>query len=152
MLSPLRHSLSLSHTHPQTHTHAHMHTHTCWSGTGPNQRQVSAQSSGVHQVNARDALRGKPISIMEFYPQSAYWNIMLLRLTIFLQMIREGHRQSDEHWNCFKGNSGDISERQGRAHMGFSKRIDTILNRTTLLWVRQLQLKKLHVLKLMSHY
>ena len=41
---------------------------------------------------------------------------------------REGHRQSDEHWNRFKGNGGETSERQGRAHMGFSERIDTILN------------------------
>ena len=29
---------------------------------------------------------------------------------------REGHRQSDEHWNCFKGNVGETSERRGGAH------------------------------------
>ena len=45
---------------------------------------------------------------------------------------REGHRQSDKHWNCFKGNAGETSERRGGAHMGFSERIDTILNRTEL--------------------
>ena len=45
---------------------------------------------------------------------------------IFLERMREGHRQSDEHWNCFKGNVGETSE--GGAHMGFAKRIDTILN------------------------
>ena len=40
----------------------------------------------------------------------------------------EGHRQSDEHWNYFKGNVGETSERLGGAHMGLSERIDTIMN------------------------
>ena len=35
---------------------------------------------------------------------------------------------SDEHWNCFKGNVGETSERRGGAHMGFSERIDTTFN------------------------
>ena len=26
--------------------------------------------------------------------------------TVFLERIREGHRQSDEHRNCFKGDDG----------------------------------------------
>ena len=38
------------------------------------------------------------------------------------------HRQSDEHWNHFKGDVGETSERRGGAHMDFSDRIDTILN------------------------
>ena len=29
---------------------------------------------------------------------------------------------------CFKGNVGETSERRGGAHMGFSARIDAILN------------------------
>ena len=45
--------------------------------------------------------------------------------TIFLERAREGHRQSDEHWNRFKGNVGETYE-TGGAHMGFSERIDTI--------------------------
>ena len=32
--------------------------------------------------------------------------------------------------SCFKGNAGETSDRQGGAHMGFSKRIDNILNWT----------------------
>ena len=40
---------------------------------------------------------------------------------------RESHRQSDEHWNCFKGDVGQASERRGGAHMGFSEHIDAIL-------------------------
>ena len=47
---------------------------------------------------------------------------------IFLERTREGHRQSDEHWYSFKGNVGEPSERRGGAHMGFSERIDTLLN------------------------
>ena len=39
---------------------------------------------------------------------------------IFLERTREGHRQSDKHWNCLKGVVGETSERHGRAHMGFS--------------------------------
>ena len=46
----------------------------------------------------------------------------------WLQRTREGHRQSDEHWNRFKGDAGETSERRGGAHMGFSERRDTILN------------------------
>ena len=46
----------------------------------------------------------------------------------FLERTREGHRQPDEHWNRFKGNVGETFEKCGGAHMGFSERIDTILN------------------------
>ena len=45
-----------------------------------------------------------------------------------LKRTRKGHRQSNEHWNRFKGNVGETSERRGGAYMGFSERIDTILN------------------------
>ena len=40
----------------------------------------------------------------------------------------EGHGQSEKHWNRFKDNVGETSERRGGAHMGFSERINTILN------------------------
>ena len=46
--------------------------------------------------------------------------------------MREGHSQSDEHWNCFKDNVGEISKKCGGAHMGFSEHTDTILNWTEL--------------------
>ena len=52
--------------------------------------------------------------------------------TIFLEMTRDGHGQSDEHTDCSKGNVGETSERRGGAHMGFSERIDSILNWTEL--------------------
>ena len=45
-----------------------------------------------------------------------------------LKGMRAGHHQSDEHWNFFKGDSGETSDRWDGAHMGFSERIDTILN------------------------
>ena len=32
---------------------------------------------------------------------------------IFLERMREGHRQSEEHWNRFKGDVGETSERRG---------------------------------------
>ena len=32
--------------------------------------------------------------------------------------MRKGHRQSDQHWNCFNGNIGETPERWGGAHMG----------------------------------
>ena len=38
--------------------------------------------------------------------------------------------QTNTGWNPFKANVGDTSERRGGAHMGFSERIDTILNWT----------------------
>ena len=46
------------------------------------------------------------------------------------ERTREGHRQSDEHWNKFKGDVGETSERGDVAHMGLSERTDTILNRS----------------------
>ena len=36
-------------------------------------------------------------------------------------MTREGHRQSGENWNRFKGDVGEISEGRGGAHVGFSE-------------------------------
>ena len=42
--------------------------------------------------------------------------------------------QSDQRWNCFKGNIGETPERRGGAHMGLPECIDTILNWTELNW------------------
>ena len=40
----------------------------------------------------------------------------------------ESHRQSDKHWNYFKGKVGDIAERiRSGPHTGFSERIDNLL-------------------------
>ena len=47
---------------------------------------------------------------------------------IFLEWVREGHCQSDEHLNCFKGKVGETSERPDGTHTGFSKHRDTILS------------------------
>ena len=47
---------------------------------------------------------------------------------IFLERTREGHHLSDEQWNRFKGDVGETSDRRDVAHMGFSERIDTILD------------------------
>ena len=49
---------------------------------------------------------------------------------VFLEKMREGHCQSDERQKYSKGNVGKTSLRWGGAHMGFSERIDTILNWT----------------------
>ena len=51
----------------------------------------------------------------------------IARLSSF-ERTREGHRQSDEHWNRFKDNVWETSERRSGAHTGFPERIDTILN------------------------
>ena len=50
---------------------------------------------------------------------------------IFLEWTR-GHRQSNEHCDCFKGNVREASYRQGGAIAGFSESINTILNWTEL--------------------
>ena len=47
---------------------------------------------------------------------------------IFLKRMRKDHYQLDEHWNCFKGNIGETSDRWGGVCTGFSKCIHTILN------------------------
>ena len=38
--------------------------------------------------------------------------------------------QLDEHWDCFKGNNGETSEKWGGTHMGFSHCIYTTLDWT----------------------
>ena len=38
---------------------------------------------------------------------------------------RGGHCQSDEHWNCFKGNVRETSERWVQCIMGFYELKDT---------------------------
>ena len=45
---------------------------------------------------------------------------MFLNYDIHLlsERTRKGHRQSDEHWNGFKSNAKDTSERRGWANMG----------------------------------
>ena len=47
-----------------------------------------------------------------------------------VERTREGHRHSDEHWNRFKGDVGETSERRAGAHMGFSERLE--LNGTAI--------------------
>ena len=51
------------------------------------------------------------------------------RRSSVLERTREGHRQSDEHWNRFKGDAGELL-RDGveRIVMDLSERIHTILN------------------------
>ena len=46
--------------------------------------------------------------------------------------MREGHCQSDEHWNHFKDITRETSWDQEGVHMGFSERRDTILNPSEL--------------------
>ena len=42
----------------------------------------------------------------------------------FLERTREGHRQSDKHWNRFKGDAGETSGAHILYIMGFSERIE----------------------------
>ena len=51
------------------------------------------------------------------------------RPVIILERTKDGHRQPDEQWDCFQRQRfGETSERRGGALMGFTERIDTILN------------------------
>ena len=63
---------------------------------------------------------------------SAGGKITWLWQPIFLEMTREGHCQSDNHWNHFKGNVRETFERQGETHnyISFSECTDTNLNWT----------------------
>ena len=69
-----------------------------------------------------------------YYYYCYYYSIIFVtlysvkRVNIVLERTREGHRQSDEDWYCFKGNVGETSERWGGVHIGFSECIDIILN------------------------
>ena len=39
------------------------------------------------------------------------------RSTTYLERMRQGYCQSEQHWNCFKSNTGETSERWGGVHM-----------------------------------
>ena len=52
---------------------------------------------------------------------SAWWSS--------LEGKRNGHHQSDKYWNCFKAMSKKLLK-DGKAHVGFFKSTDTILNCT----------------------
>ena len=71
---------------------------------------LRAQSQGHHTIDRVEERRGKR-----------------MRSMVFFERTRGGHRQSEEHRNCFKGNIGETSEKRGGAHMDFSERIDVIL-------------------------
>ena len=49
---------------------------------------------------------------------------------IFFERTKKSHRQSEEHWNCFKDNVGQTSETRSETayRMDFTERIDTIFN------------------------
>ena len=47
-------------------------------------------------------------------------------LMTFFERTWKAHRQTYQHWNSFKGNAGETSERQCPAHVGFSKHIGAI--------------------------
>ena len=53
---------------------------------------------------------------------------ILFFIFYFFERARKGHRQSDRHWNCFQGYTGQSSERRSGAHVGFHERLDTVLN------------------------
>ena len=38
------------------------------------------------------------------------WHVKRKCSTILLERKRKDHRQSDQHWNCFKDSSGKMSE------------------------------------------
>ena len=52
-------------------------------------------------------------------------------MTIFLWRTRttKGRRQSDQHCNCFRGHSGQTSERRDGASMAIPKRVDNFVPR-----------------------
>ena len=66
------------------------------------------------------------------------------RLTIFLERVRKGRRQWDQHWNCLIGNAGNTAEVQGGVHMGFPMHINATLNWIEQLW-RLALLQSLHI-------
>ena len=55
------------------------------------------------------------------------------RSTIFIERTREGHCQSDQHWNCLKSNAEVTSEKRGGAQMVIPECVDIILSWAELL-------------------
>ena len=55
------------------------------------------------------------------------------RSTIFIERTRERYCQSDQHWNCLKGNAEVTSEKRGGAQMVIPECVDIILSWAELL-------------------
>ena len=73
-------------------------------------------------------VRGIPSATSTLYrPDSSLTQWHRKCSTNFLKRMREGHRQSDENWNCFNGETWE-TESWGGAHKGFPDHTDTILN------------------------
>ena len=67
------------------------------------------------------------------------------RLKFPFDRTRDGHRQSDEKWNRFKGNVGGTSERRGGAHSYPSAKLSeciTILNRAEQMMMMMMTMKR----------
>ena len=79
-------------------------------------------ASGINMVGTKNALvwneTGNELKIYQKCTSSTYSVYFILNL----------YRQSNQHWNCFKGNIGETPERRGGVHMGLPERIDTILS------------------------
>ena len=90
----------------------------CWGAWN-----LQAQSSGHHTIDhleERGMERGSARQSSLKGQERA-----IINQTIKSSMKPWNH---DKHWNHFKGNVGETSDRWGGAHVGFSKHIDTILN------------------------
>ena len=95
------------------------------------------EERGVERKNdPRSSLKGRGglgVGGGESTLQASLSGTFLQRKAVVNQCLEfEGHRHSDEHWNCFKGKVWETTKRHGGTHMRFSKRIDIILNSTEL--------------------
>ena len=53
---------------------------------------------------------------LKFYKKKSQFDDLTLHHD--LERTTKSNRQSDQHWNCFKGNIGETPERGGGAQMG----------------------------------
>ena len=132
--------------HPPSKTPVGVLPWTCWSeGKWPS-RQTGGQRNHYKWLASKkiwciEKLKTLPAGTKP--RMSHHWSLggerrgKRKREMIFFKRMREGHHQSDEEWNRFKGYSGETSERKGEVHiiyisiyiyMGFPKCTDTILN------------------------
>ena len=104
-------------------------------------------SSHLHQHHLKTNIRGKCISLVDRRVGDTTCGYKAKDITPSIAWRGEAWKEealddrpwkdkkgqsSVEHWNCFKSNIGETSERRGGAHMGFSNRVDAILNWTEL--------------------
>ena len=120
--------------HPPSEIPADVQYWTCWSEGKWLSTQTVGKSSHHKWLASRKIWNVEELETLppSTEPRTSHHRSPGGERRSMISLERKGHRQSDQHWNCFKGNAGETSERRDGACMGFSELLGATLNWTKL--------------------